>query len=424
MNTYLGVVLFILIGDFVLDLVVARLNLSRLDPQLPTEFIGHYDQEKYARSQTYTREYTRFGLIRGGIVTTATLLFILAGGFNLADRLAQSLVSGPVLTGLVFMLFLSVLSGLLSLPFRIYSTFVIEARYGFNRTTVRTFLFDLLKGLLLMIVIGAPLLAFILWLFGTAGKSAWLVVWATVTIFQLFMVYLAPVIIMPLFNKFTPLEEGELKSRIEAYAREQEFKLKGVFKMDGSKRSSKANAFFTGFGRNRRIVLFDTLIEKHSPDELVTVLAHEMGHYKLGHIPRMMVASIAQTGVLLWVLSLFIRNPGLFAAFKMDSISIYASLVFFGFLFAPINTIISIAMNFMSRRHEFEADRYSAQTTSRAEAFIAALKRLSVDNLSNLTPHPLKVFLDYSHPPVLERIRALSVRAGGQSPVSPFGTAS
>ena len=407
MNLYLAFVLFMLVGNLALDWIVARLNLSRLDSRLPDEFFGFYDQEKYARAQNYTRERTRFGLFHSSITTAVTLLVILSGGFNLVDRLARSLVSGPVLTGLVFTFALTVLSGLLSLPFSIYSTFVIEARYGFNRTTVKTFVLDLLKSLLLAILIGAPLLALVLWLFGAAGKAAWLVVWIAVTGFQLFMTYLAPVIIMPWFNRFTLLEEGELKSKVEAYARGQGFKLKGIFKMDGSRRSSKANAFFTGFGRYRRIVLFDTLIEKHSSDELLAVLAHEIGHFKLGHIPKLMIASIVHTGLLLFLLSLFIRNPGLSAAFKMEHLSIYASLVFFGFLYSPISTILSVAMNCLSRRHEFEADRYSARTTGTPGAFITALKRLSVDSLTNLTPHPLKVFLEYSHPPILQRIIAL-----------------
>jgi len=407
MNPYLVLVLFILVGHYLLDRIIAWLNLNRLDPRLPAEFIGFYDPEKYARSQNYTRERTRFSFIQDSIELAVMLAFILSGGFNLADRLARGLGVGPILTGVVFIFTLVLLSGLLSLPFSIYGTFVIEARYGFNQTTIKTFVLDLLKGLVLLLVIGTPILALVLWLFGTAMKAAWLVVWLAITIFQLFMTYLAPVVIMPWFNKFVPLEEGELRNRIEAYAREQGFKIKGVFKMDGSRRSSKTNAFFTGFGRHRRIVLFDTLIEKHSPDELLSILAHEMGHYKLGHIPRMMITSILQTGLMLWLLSLFVENPGLFAAFGMEHVSIYASLIFFGFLYSPISLVLFIAGNCISRKHEFAADRHAVQTTRQTEAFVTALKRLSVDNLSNLTPHPLKVFLECSHPPVLQRIQRL-----------------
>ncbi len=415
MNPYLAFVLVMLVGNLVLEWIIARLNFSCLDPRLPDELAGFYAQEKYARSQRYTRERTQFSLLHSTITTVATLLFILVGGFNLVDWLARSLASGPILAGLVFTAILTILSGLLSMPFSIYSTFVIEARYGFNRTTVKTFVLDHLKGLLLAVVIGAPLLALVLWLFGVAGKSAWLVVWVAVTGFQLFVTYLAPVIIMPLFNKFTPLEAGDLKNRVEAYAREQGFRLKGIFRMDGSRRSSKANAFFTGLGRHRRIVLFDTLIEKHPPDELLTILAHEIGHFKLGHIRKMVVASVLHTGLLLFLLSFFLENPGLFAAFRMEHLSIYASLVFFGFLYSPISTILSIAMNCLSRRHEYEADQYSVRTTGAVQTFITALKRLSVDSLTNLTPHPLMVFIEYSHPPVLKRIEALRTPGGDQT---------
>jgi STE24 endopeptidase len=226
-------------------------------------------------------------------------------------------------------------------------------------------------------------------------------------IIQLFLSFIAPVVIMPIFNKFYPLEESELKSTLEEYARAQRFKIKGVFKMDASKRSSKSNAFFTGFGKFRRIVLFDTLIAKHTVDELVSVLAHEMGHYKKKHIITSMIISILTTGLMFFILSLFLNNTGLFAAFKMENTSLYASLLFFGFLYAPIEMVLAIFGNMLSRRHEYAADAYAATTYRKPEAMIAALKKLSVDNLSNLTPHSLKVFLSYSHPPVLERIKAL-----------------
>ncbi len=407
MNFYLLFILLVLAGDFLLDLIVEWLNLRRLDHRLPKDFVGYYDEEKYFRSQQYTRERTRFGLLHGSLATTAILAFIPLGGFNIIDHLARRLAQGPILTGLVYVLILSLMTGILSLPFSIYSTFVIEEKYGFNKTTAKTFVMDLLKGFLLMLILGGPLLAMVIWFFSVAGKSAWIIVWIAITTVQLFMTYIAPVVIMPLFNKFTPLEDGELKRAVEVYAQEQGFKMKGLFRMDGSKRSSKTNAFFTGFGRFRRIVLFDTLIEKHSVDELLAIIAHEMGHYKLRHIMKLAIASILETGFLLFLLSFFIRNPGLFAAFKMEHISIYAGLVFFGFLYTPLSSILSIVMNYFSRRHELDADRYAVQTTRKAEAFIVALKKLSVENLSNLTPHPLKVFLEYSHPPVSQRIHSI-----------------
>ncbi|MCK4520032.1 MAG: M48 family metallopeptidase, partial [Candidatus Omnitrophica bacterium] len=236
---------------------------------------------------------------------------------------------------------------------------------------------------------------------------AWIFCWLGVTVFEFFLIFIAPIVIMPLFNKFIPLEEGELKDAVENYAQAQNFKLKGLFKMDGSRRSAKSNAFFTGFGKYRRIVLFDTLIKKHNTDELVSILAHEVGHYKKKHILKMMVISIFTNGLMFFILSFFINNPEIFAAFSVENFSIYASLLFFGFLYTPINLILSLGMSFLSRRHEYEADNYAVTTYKKPGAFILALKKLSVDNLSNLTPHPLKVFIAYSHPPVLERIKAL-----------------
>jgi STE24 endopeptidase len=266
---------------------------------------------------------------------------------------------------------------------------------------------DILKSWGLAAVIGGILFSAVLWFFKEAGPWAWAYCWIAVTLFQIFLLFVAPVVIMPIFNKFTSLEDGELKAAIEAYAKSQGFKLKGVFTMDGSKRSTKSNAFFTGFGRFRRIVLFDSLIEKQTTEELVSVLAHEMGHYKKKHILKSIVISILTTGLMFYILSIFINNRELFAAFQMQHTSIYASLFFFGFLYTPIDMILSVFGNILSRRHEYEADDYAITTYQKPQSMITALKKLSVDNLSNLTPHPLKVFLSYSHPPVLERIRAI-----------------
>jgi STE24 endopeptidase len=295
----------------------------------------------------------------------------------------------------------------LNIPFSAYRVFVIEEKYGFNKTTLKTFLFDILKSWLLSALIGGLVFACVLWIFEKTGDFAWLLCWAAISVFYLFLAFIAPAVIMPLFNKFIPVEDGELKNALENYAKEQSFKMKGLFKMDGSKRSTKSNAFFTGFGKYRRIVLFDTLIEKHTVDELVSVLAHEMGHFKLGHIYKSILLELANTGLMLFILSFFVKAPGIFEAFKMRNISVYAGMLFFGFLYSPVNTVVSIAANILSRKHENEADRFSINTYKKPEAMIEALKKLTVDNLSNLTPHPLKVFLEYSHPPVLERIRAI-----------------
>jgi STE24 endopeptidase len=410
MNGYLLFILSVLLLGHLLDLTAALLNLRRLSPELPAEFVGVFDDAQYARSQAYTRATTRFGLIQSTVSLALTVAFIVAGGFNYVDLAARSFGFSSIPTGLLFTGMLALLSAIAGLPFSVYSTFVIEQRFGFNTTTVATFILDGLKALLLAVVLGGPLLAAILWFFETSGSAAWLYCWIAAVAFVLLVQFLAPVVIMPLFNKFTPLAEGELKAAITGYAERQRFAIQGIYTMDGSKRSTRANAFFTGFGRFRRIVFFDTLTDKLAASEIVAVLAHEMGHYKLKHIPMMMALSILQMGLLFFILSLFLGNQGLFAAFGMEHVSVYASLAFFGFLYSPISTLLAIGFNAFSRRNEYQADSYAAQTLESdggGEALISGLKKLSVSNLSNLTPHPLQVALNYSHPPVLARIAAL-----------------
>ena len=422
MNFYLIFILAILIGGYLLELIIDTLNVRHVKTELPREFEGAYDAEKYRKSQEYLKENTRFGLITDSVMTPLTIAFILFGGFNIVDQFARGFGLGHIPTGLVFAGLLMLASQIINLPFSIYDTFVIEEKYGFNKTRPKTFVLDILKGWGLAVVIGAPLFSLVLWFFEKTGPWAWAYCWAAVSIFQLFFMFIAPVVILPLFNKFTRLEEGGLKEAVEGYARDRDFKMKGVFTMDGSRRSTKSNAFFTGFGRFRRIVLFDTLIEKHKVEELVSILAHEMGHYKKGHILKSLLISILTMGLMFFILSLFINNRELFDAFKMKETSIYGSLLFFGFLYGPIEMILSIFGNMLSRKHEFEADVYAVKTYGRPMFFIEALKKLSIDNLSNLTPHPLKVFLSYSHPPVLDRIRAIRKNAGMSSSKSPFFT--
>ena len=407
MNIYLVIILIILMGEYFFNLTVEILNLKHLKTTLPNEFNCLYDSDKYKKSQEYLKETTRFGLFTDTLMTFLTISFILAGGFNIIDRISRDFGFGEIITGLIFVAMIMLFMQIINLPLSAYSTFTIEEKYGFNKTTVKTFILDILKGWLLTAVLGGILFSVILWFFGKTGEFAWLYCWTAVTVFQIFVMFIAPVVIMPLFNKFTPIEECELKTTLENYAAKENFKMKGIFTMDGSKRSTKSNAFFTGFGKFRRIVLFDTLIEKHSTDELVSILAHEIGHYKKKHILTHLLTSITTNGIMFYILSFFLDNPGLFEAFKMDHISIYAGLLFFGFLYAPIEMITSIFSSIISRKNEYQADEYSVQTYNKPEAMILALKKLSVDNLSNLTPHPLKVFLSYSHPPVLERIKAI-----------------
>ena len=291
----------------------------------------------------------------------------------------------------------------MNLPFEIYDTFKIEAKFGFNKTTRSTFISDKIKGLFLGALIGLPVLGLIIWLF-ESFENAWLWGWIFLSGFSLLMAYLAPAVILPLFNKFEPLEEGELKSAINDMAETCKFPLTELSVMDGSKRSSKSNAFFTGFGKNKKIALYDTLIANHSTSELVAVLAHEIGHFKKKHIMQTLFLGIAQTGVLFFVLGFFIRSEPLSSAFGVNEPSVYCSLLFFTLLFKPISKILSVLMNILSRKNEFEADAYAANVTGNADSLITALKKLSADNLSNLTPHPFYVFMHYSHPPVSKRI--------------------
>jgi len=416
MNMYLFIILAILLLRYILELTAALLNLRSLSPRLPAEFVNVYNAEEYARSQKYTRATTCFSQIEATVNLILTLIFILAGGFNLIDGVARGFGFSPIPTGLIFYGLLALLAAALNLPFSIYSTFVIEQRFGFNTTTVATFIADNMKAALLSVILGGPLLACILWFFEISGSLAWLYCWFASVVFVLAVQFIAPVLIMPLFNKFTPLAEGDLKDAITGYTALQQFALQGIYTMDGSKRSTRANAFFTGFGRFRRIVFFDTLMDKLSTDEIVAVLAHEMGHYKLNHIFSMLVLSILQMGFMFLILSLFLDNPELFKAFGMEHLSVYASLIFFGFLYAPISTLVVIAFNAFSRRHEYQADRFAARTGADGEALISGLKKLTISSLANLTPHPFNVFLHYSHPPILARIAALrQVDAEGQN---------
>ena len=412
MTAWLLIILAIIITHYLLDTTVSLLNLKSLSTPLPEEFKDVFDSDEYAKSQNYTKTNTRFSIIQNSVSSFLTLAFLLLGGFNYLDQFARSMGYNEIITGIIFTFGLLLLSFFVGLPFSIYSTFRIEAHYGLNRTTVRTFVTDIIKSLALSVLLGAPILALILSFFEYAGAKAWMFCWFGMVLFGFVLQFLAPVLIMPLFNKFTPLEENSLKDKIQAYAKQQDFQIRGIFTMDGSKRSAKLNAFFTGFGRFRKIVFFDTLLEKLSDEEILAVLAHEMGHFKKKHIWKMMAISIAQTGIMFFLLSLFIRNEALFEAFKMEELSTYASLVFFAFLYAPLNTIISVIFNVLSRVHEFEADRYAATTTGQPGMLVNGLKKLSKENLSHLTPHPFVVFLRYSHPPILSRIRTLNGMAG------------
>jgi STE24 endopeptidase len=411
MNAIAWIILTAIVFDLILNLSADALNLQQVRSDLPEAFQGWYDPEQYRKSQRYLQVNTRFGWLVAGLDLLILLVFWFAGGFAWLDQWVRGFQWPSVLNGLIYIGLLAAAKMVLGLPLSIYATFVIEENFGFNKTTWPTFVKDKIKALVLITLLGGPLLALILIFFQYAGPNAWWYCWLVTVGFMLVIQYIAPTWLMPLFNRFSPLPDGELREAITAYAQSIGFALDNIFVMDGSKRSTKSNAFFTGFGGHRRIVLFDTLIDKHSPNELVAVLAHEMGHYKLKHIVKMMVVGILQAGLMFFILSFFISYEGLFEAFYLQHVSVYAGLIFFSMLYAPLDTFLGLVTGHMSRVHEFAADAFAVTTSKLGRSLIDALKRLSVDNLANLEPHPFYVFLNYSHPPVLQRIEAIEAAA-------------
>jgi STE24 endopeptidase len=406
--------LIILVGIFLLwklELAATLLNLKAFPSTVPKALEGLMDQEKLDRARDYLRTNARADIFQSTVSLGVLLVFWALGGFGWLDGLARSFTDSQVGAGLIFLALLFLGQSLISLPFSIYDTFVIEQKFGFNRATPMTFVMDRLKGLLLAVVLGLPLAAAVLWIFGNVA-NAWLWAWAFVTGFQLVVTYLAPSLIMPLFNKFTPMPEGELKHEIEALGDRCGFPLTGVFVMDGSKRSTKANAFFTGLGKRKKIALFDTLVEKSSQPELLGVLAHEIGHFRCGHIKQRLAVGILQTAVIFYLLGLAIDPDGRFArllfdAFGVSQISPHVGLVLFSILLEPVSKALGVLANAWSRRHEFEADAYAAQVTGDGASLGEALKKMTADHLSHPTPAPLRVWLDYSHPPLVQRLEAL-----------------
>jgi STE24 endopeptidase len=407
LNPIATIILAAILIDTGLNFTADFLNLRSIRRTLPQAFDGWYEPKQYQKSQDYLKINTQFGWITSVFDLLVILSFWFGGGFAWLDDRVHDLNWPVVWSGLIYIGVLVIIKAVLAMPFNMYATFVIEERFGFNQTTWKVYIKDRIKSAVLTLVLGAPLLAAVLAFFQYAGSNAWWFCWLATIAFMLLVQYIAPAWIMPLFNRFNPLDEGELRKAIMAYAQGIDFKLDNIFVMDGSKRSSKSNAFFTGFGRHRRIVLFDTLIAKHSVDELVVVLAHEMGHYKEKHILKNLLFSILQAGVMFYVLSFFISYKGLFEAFYVQQVTVYAGLVFFGMLYSPLGGLMGMVVQALSRHHEYAADRFAVRTCGKRDVMIEALKKLSVHNLSNLQPHPFYVFLNYSHPPVLKRIEAI-----------------
>jgi len=332
---------------------------------------------------------------------------IFLGFFNTVDIFVRGFGYSPIVAGLLFFGALFIIQDIISTPFSLYRTFVIEEKFGFNKTTPKTYILDKIKSYFLLIILGGLILSSLLYFFESYGEWAWLYAWIVISGFLILVQPLFTLIIAPMFNRFSPLEDGDLKRRITDYAKKADFPISRIDVMDGSRRSTKSNAYFSGMGKNKRIALFDTLIQKHSVDELMSIIAHEVGHYKRRHNIKGIVLGVIQAGFMFFMLSLFLNNPQLFTAFKMENLSVYASLLFFSLLYSPIELIMSFISNNISRKHEFEADAFACRSIGTGKHLIEGLKKLTVTNLGNLTPHPLTVWMSYSHPPVLDRINAL-----------------
>jgi len=397
------IIIAIIIIDFIIDKYIDFLNAKHFDDKIPTELNDVFDEEEYYRSQSYKKENYKFSLITSTFTILLTLSFFIFKGFAWVDQVARGLNDNEIIITLIFFGIIMLGSDIISTPFAFYQNFIIEEKYGFNKSTKKLFFTDKLKGWLLSILIGGGVLALIVWFYQRTGENFWIYTWVFIGIFTVFMTMFYSSLIVPLFNKQTPLEEGELRSSIESFAKKIGFNLDKIFVIDGSKRSTKANAYFSGFGVKKRIVLYDTLIDDLNSDEIVAVLAHEVGHYKKKHVLINMILSLLLTGLTLFILSLFINNAVLSEALSVSQPSFHIGLVAFGILYSPISEITGILMNYLSRKFEFQADNYAKEKFS-GEALISSLKKLSKNSLSNLTPHKANVFIHYSHPTLLQRI--------------------
>ncbi|SRX55664.1 M48 family metallopeptidase [Aequorivita sp. CIP111184] len=405
-ETLFYIIIAILVISFILDQVLDSLNAKHFSDPLPLELQDVFEEEDYKKSQRYKKERYKFSILTSAISLIVTILFFFLDGFAYVDSLARSVSNNEIIIALVFFGIIMIASDFLSTPFSYYSTFVIEEKYGFNKTTRKTFFFDKLKGWLMGAIIGGLLLGAIIWFYQSTGKNFWLYAWGIITVFTVLMNLFYARFIVPLFNKQTPLKKGTLRSQIETYASEVGFTLDKIFVIDGSKRSTKANAYFSGFGSEKRVTLYDTLIKDLDEEEIVAVLAHEVGHYKRNHIIINLFMAIITTGFTLWLLSLFIGNPLLSQTLNVSQPSFHIGLIAFGVLYSPISGITSLLMNYLSRKFEYQADNFAKQTYA-APPLISGLKKLSKNSLSNLTPHPLYVFAHYSHPTLLQRFRNL-----------------
>ncbi len=400
-------IIIIIIFTFLLERTLDFLNYSNLKSELPKELKDIYDKEKYKKSQEYEKINSRFGILQSIFSLFLILMMLFFDGFAVVDNFARTFTNNSILIALIFFGILMVISDILNLPFELYSTFVIEKKFDFNRTTKKLFFIDKLKSYLLAIFIGGGLIALLIFFYEMTKENFWLYSWLAISGFSIFMAMFYSSLIVPLFNKQTPLEAGDLRNEIEDFSKKVGFKLKNIFVIDASKRSTKGNAYFSGLGNKKRIVLYDTLIKDLKIKELVAILSHEIGHYKKKHILMSIFISVLETGFTFYILSLLIANPELSKALGTENHSFHLAMISFGILYSPISLILGLFGNILSRKNEFQADNF-AKENYEALHLENALKKLSVQNLSNLKPHPLYVFFHYSHPPLLERLKNLS----------------
>jgi len=405
-NFIFFLILLIPVAGFLVERYLEHLNSTMWSDVLPEPLKGICNEDEYRKTQLYQKENNGLEFWSSLLNLAVIIAVIVFGGFAFADGLARIITAHPVLISLIFFGIIGLASDIINIPFGIYDTFVIEKKFGFNTMTVRTFIADHIKGWLIALLIGAPVMGLITWFYYKSGSNFWLYAWGLITVFSIFINLFYSELIVPLFNKQTPLPEGSLRTKIESFALKTGFRLKNIYIIDGSKRSTKANAYFSGFGPKKRIVLYDTLEKELTEEEIVAVLAHEIGHYKKKHVLQTLVASVFITGLMLFLFSVVVNNPLLSQAIGSETPSFHLGLIVFGILYSPLSLLIGLISNYISRKNEFEADRF-VRDHYKPEILAGALKKLSVKNLSNMMPHPAYVFFHYSHPPLLQRLEKL-----------------
>lgn len=406
-STLFNILITILLIKFVIDSVLNHLNAKHFNDTLPNDISDVYEINEYQQSQSYKKTNHNFSKITSLFSLITTLLFFFLNGFSIVDEIARGFSNNIIIITLIFFGIIIIGSDIISIPFSLYKTFVIEEKFGFNKSTKKLFFLDKIKGLLMTIILGGSILSIITWFYEFTGNYFWIYTWLLITTFSVFLNMFYSKLIVPLFNEQTILEEGDLKNEIVKYVNSVGFKANNIYVLNGSKRSTKANAYFSGFGNQKRITLYDTLINDLENNEIVAVLAHEVGHYKRKHILYNLTSSIILTGFALFVLSLFIKTPLLSLALGVSHPSFHIGLIAFGILYSPVSQILGVFMNYMSRKFEYQADNYAKNTFS-ASPLISSLKKLSKNSLSNLTPHYLYVFFHFSHPTLLDRIKNLN----------------